>query len=88
MLGLGKVHGIDAVCIMGETFGLPLITDPKAADRVLHVLVKVLGLKVDMSKLENTIKEMEDRIEKTDKIHKKMLQQISKGKSEDIKYIG
>ena len=41
-----------------------------------------------MSKLENTIKEMEERIDKTDKIHKKMLQQISKGKPEDIKYIG
>jgi len=88
LLGLGKVHGIDGVCLMGETFGLPLITDPKAADRVLHVLIKVLGVKVDMSKLENTIKEMEERIDKTDKIHKKMLQQISKGKSEDIKYIG
>ncbi|KHO48028.1 MAG: hypothetical protein QT00_C0001G0040 [archaeon GW2011_AR5] len=88
LLGLGKVHGIDGVCLMGETFGLPLITDPKAADRVLHVLIKVLGVKVDMSKLENTIKEMEERIDKTDKIHKKMLQQISKGKPEDIKYIG
>ena len=88
LLGLGKVHGIDGVCLMGEPFGLPLITDPKAADRVLHVLIKVLGVKVDMSKLENTIKEMEERIDKTDKIHKKMLQQISKGKPEDIKYIG
>ncbi len=88
LLGLGKSRDIDAVCLMGETFGLPLITDPKAADRVLHVLVKILGIKVDMSKLENTIKEMEERIEKTDKIHKKMLQQISKGKPEDIKYIG
>ena len=88
LLGLGKVHGMDGVCLMGETFGLPLITDPKAADRVLHVLIKVLGVKVDMSKLENTIKEMEERIDKTDKIHKKMLQQISKGKPEDIKYIG
>ncbi len=89
LLGLGKMYNIDGLCLMGETFGLPLITDPKAADRVLHVLVRILGIKVDMSKLENTIKEMEDRIEKTDKIHKKMLQQLSKGsKSEDIKYIG
>jgi len=87
LLGLGRMYNIDALCMMGETFGLPLITDPKAADRVLHVLIKLLGVKVDMSKLENTIKEMEGRIEKTDKIHKKMLQQISK-KSEDIKYIG
>lgn len=89
LLGLAKTRDMDGLCLMGETFGLPLITDPKAADAVLHVLVKILGVKVDMSKLENTIKEMEERIEKTDKIHKKMLQQLSKtSKSEDIKYIG
>ena len=89
LLGLGKMYNVDGICIMGETFGLPLVTDPKAADAVLHVLVKILGVKVDRSKLEKTIKEMEDRIEKTDKIHKKMLQQLSKpSKGEDIKYIG
>jgi uncharacterized protein (TIGR00162 family) len=88
LIGMGKIHGIDGLCLMGETLGMPLITDPKAADAVLHVLVKVLGLKVDMSKLERTIKEMEEKIEKTDKIHKKMLQDISKPKGDDIKYIG
>ncbi|MEK6887909.1 MAG: proteasome assembly chaperone family protein, partial [Candidatus Aenigmatarchaeota archaeon] len=89
LLGLGKLYNINGLCIMGETFGLPLVTDPKAADSLLHVLVKLLGIKVDMSKLEKTIKEMEDRIEKTDKIHKKMLQQLSEPKKgEDIKYIG
>lgn len=89
LLGLGKLYNIDALCLMGETFGLPLVTDPKAADRLLHVLVKILGMKVDMSKLEKTIKEMEERIEKTDKIHKKMLQELSEPKKgEDIKYIG
>lgn len=88
LIGMGHIHGIEGLCLMGETIGMPLITDPKAADAVLHVLVKVLGLKVDMTKLEKTIKEMEERIEKTDKIHKKMLQDIGKPKGEDIKYIG
>ncbi len=89
LLGLGKLYNVDGICLMGETIGLPLITDPKAADSVLHVLVKILDIRVDMSKLEKTIKEMEERIEKTDKIHKKMLQQLSKPpKGEDIKYIG
>ena len=89
LLGLGGMYNMNGLCIMGETFGLPLVTDPKAADSLLHVLVKLLGIKVDMSKLEKTIKEMEDRIEKTDKIHKKVLQQLSEPKKgEDIKYIG
>lgn len=87
LLGLGKVHNIDALCLMGETVGMPLLTDPKASDRVLQVLTKMLGLKVDLSKLERTIKEMEERIRKTDKVHKKILQEMPHAK-EDIKYIG
>ncbi len=89
MIGIGKLHGIDGLCLMGETLGMPLLTDPKAADSVLHVLVKILNIKVDMQKLEKTIGEMEQRIEQTDKIHKKVLSDMSKGqKSEDIRYIG
>jgi proteasome assembly chaperone (PAC2) family protein len=69
---------------------MPLMTDPKAADKILHVITKMLGLRVDMSKLEKTIKEMEERIRKTDKIHKKMIEELAKPQKggEDIKYIG
>lgn len=89
LLGLGRLRGINGLCLMGETFGLPLMTDPKAADRVLHVLTKILGLKVDLSKLEKTINEMEERIQKTEKIHKKILEQIPKQSRDDqIRYIG
>jgi uncharacterized protein len=91
LLGIGETRGIDALCLMGETFGLPLMTDPKAADRVLHILSKIMGVKLDLTKLEKTIKEMEERIKKTDKIHKRMLQELQKpaGKGgEDIRYIG
>jgi len=88
LIGMGQIHGMKGLCLMGETLGMPLITDPKAADAVLHVLVKVLGVKVDMSKLEKTIKEMEEKIDKTDKIHKKMLQDVQRPKGEDIRYIG
>jgi uncharacterized protein len=91
LLGLGETRGIDSLCLMGETFGMPLMTDPKAADRVLHILSKIMGVKLDLTKLEKTIKEMEERIKKTDKIHKKMLQELQKptGKGgEDIRYIG
>lgn len=92
LLGLGKVRRIDAVCLMGETFGMPLMTDPKAADKILHVLTKMLGIKVDLSKLEKTIREMDDRLRKTDKIHKRMIQELAKpGKpssGDDVRYIG
>ena len=89
LIGLGKLRGMEGLCLMGETLGLPLITDPKAADNVLHILTKILDIKVDLSKLEKTIKEMDERIRKTEKIHKKMLEQISQpSKGEDIRYIG
>jgi len=89
LLGLGKLRNMDSLCLMGETFGLPLMTDPKAADAILHVLVDILKIDVDLTKLENTIKDMESRIKKTDKIHKKMLEQLSKpSKDEQMRYIG
>ncbi len=89
LLGLGKSYGVKGLCLMGETFGLPVMTDPKAADRLLHVLIKILGVKLDLTKFENTIKEMEEHIQKTDTIHKKMIEELSKPKKgEDIKYIG
>ncbi|HLD49453.1 MAG TPA: proteasome assembly chaperone family protein [archaeon] len=87
LIGLGKNVGLDGLCLMGETVGLPLITDPKASDRVLQILVKILGIKLDLSKLEKTIKEMEEKIKQTDDIHKNMMQNIPK-KDEQVRYIG
>lgn len=87
LLGLSRIVDIDALCLMGETVGMPFLTDPKASDKVLQVLSKILGVKIDLSKLEKTIKEMEERIKKTEKVHKKILQEMPRAK-EDIKYIG
>jgi hypothetical protein len=87
LLGIGKLYDIDGLCLMGETVGLPLLTDPKAADAVLKVLVKVLDVKVDLGKLEKIIEEMEEKIERTGKIQKKLMESIPKSR-EDIRYIG
>lgn len=89
LLGMGRLRGIDGLCLMGETYGLPVMTDPKAADKLLHVLTKILAVKVDLSKLEKIIGEMEDKIKQTEKIHRKILEQIPKqGRGEDVRYIG
>ncbi|MFC2142893.1 proteasome assembly chaperone family protein [Candidatus Aenigmatarchaeota archaeon] len=87
LLGLGKLKNMKGLCLMGETFDLPLLTDPKAADRILQVLKKMFGIKIDLSKLEKTIKEMEQKIKKTEDIYKKMLQHIPK-KDDQVRYIG
>lgn len=88
VLGLSKLKGMEGVCLMGETVGLPVMTDPRAADAVLHILVKILNLKMDLSKLEKIVAEMEEKISRTDEVHKKMLTELGKQKEENVRYIG
>lgn len=85
LLGLGKLRGIDAICLMGVTSGY--IVDPKAAQEVLRVLSKALRFEVGMQALEDRAKEMEKIIGK--------LQEMEKAQSpyevtsdEDLRYIG
>lgn len=94
LLGLGKEKGMEGICLLGETSGFPIVTDPKAAEVVLESLMKMLGMKMDMSKLEKRVKEMEKFIQKVEDLQKKALMQISKeGKEtasgkEELRYIG
>jgi len=94
LLGLGKEKDMEGICLLGETSGFPIVTDPKAAEVILDSLMKMLGLKIDMSKLEKRVKEMEKFIQKVENLQKKALMQISKesrvgpkGK-EELRYIG
>lgn len=88
LLGLGGLNGMEGLCLMGETLDLPMLTDPKAADKILRVLLKILDLNIDLTKLEKTIKEMEQKIRKTETVYKKMLQQMPKKGDEQVRYIG
>lgn len=57
LLGLGKIHNIEGVCLMGETSGY--FADPKSAQEVLKVLTKILDIKIDFSELENKAKQID-----------------------------
>jgi hypothetical protein len=69
LVGFAKMKDIKGVCLLGETSGY--IVDPKAAQSVLEVFTKILGIKIDMSNLEKraletgeivrTIREMQRR---------------------------
>jgi uncharacterized protein len=63
-LGLGRIFGMEGVCLMGETSGY--FVDPHSAEAVLRVLAKVLHLDLDFSSLQAKAKEI-DRI--AQKIH-------------------
>lgn len=88
LIGLAKIKGIDAVCLLGETPGFPfMLADPIAADAMLKVLTKILGIKVDLTDLEKEVKELENKIKKAEELHKQMLHEIAQEKK-DLEYIG
>jgi uncharacterized protein len=63
-LGLGRLFGMEGVCLMGETSGY--FVDPRSAESVLKVLAKVLRIEIDFTALEAKAHEV-DRI--AQKIH-------------------
>ncbi|MFH0889871.1 MAG: proteasome assembly chaperone family protein [Candidatus Aenigmatarchaeota archaeon] len=93
LLGLGKLRGMEGVCLMGETAGFPIVTDPKSAEAVLRVLVKILGIKLDMKGLDQRVKEMESFINKVESLQRKAVEEMQRGSQKDAKddqlrYIG
>jgi hypothetical protein len=57
LLGLGKVYGLKAVCLMGETSGY--FVDPKGAEAVLRVLAEILKVEIDFSDLEDKAEQID-----------------------------
>ncbi|MEM5773179.1 MAG: proteasome assembly chaperone family protein [Candidatus Aenigmatarchaeota archaeon] len=92
-VGLGKARGMKGVCLLGETVGFPIIPDPKGAEAILNVLTKILNLKIDTSRLEKKVREMEELIKKVEDVQRKALGQLMAppekvGKKEELTYIG
>ncbi len=91
LLGLGKFKEMKGVCVMAETAGFPIVTDPKAAEAVLKVVASILGMDMDMSKLDKRVEEMEQFIKKIETMQRKAIEEISQkkeGKDEQTRYIG
>lgn len=94
LLGLWKQRGKDGLCLLGQTTGFPIVTDPKAAENVLNIITNIIKVKVDMKKLDKKVKEMEYFIKKVEALQKKALMEITKspekGKKgeEQTRYIG
>ncbi|MFH1294597.1 MAG: proteasome assembly chaperone family protein [Candidatus Aenigmatarchaeota archaeon] len=93
MLGLGRERGMKGICLLGETSGFPIVTDPKAAGAVLDVLLKIIGIKVNMKELDSRVKEMESFIKRIEGLQKKAVMEIVKdskapAKKDELRYIG
>lgn len=79
LLGLGRVRGIEGICLMGETSGY--IVDPMSADSLLSVLSNLLEIEVDHTFLQERAEDMERAIEK--------IREAEEAKSqEELNYIG
>lgn len=92
LLGLGKEeYGMKGICLLGETSGFPIVTDPKAAEIVLKILTRILNVKLDMSRLDKRVKEMEKFIKKVEALQKRALMQMTKDvktSPDETRYIG
>jgi uncharacterized protein (TIGR00162 family) len=81
ILGLGKLRGLQGTCLMGETPGY--LVDPKSAKAVLKILMEITNVEINLSALEKKAKEIEHIAHQL-----KEMENISKEKSEELKYIG
>jgi uncharacterized protein (TIGR00162 family) len=84
LIGMGKDRGMNGVCLLGETSGMPLLPDPKAAEEVLILLSKILKIKIDTSKIEKKVEEMEKFIKRIEGIQRKALLDMMKQKAPRI----
>ncbi len=88
-LGLGRLFGMEGVCLMGETSGY--FVDPRSAEAVLKVLAKILNVTIDFTALEAKAHEI-DRI--AQKIHEAEARSVEGPPSagpaprDDLGYIG
>ncbi len=91
LLGMAKKRGMDGLCLMGETAGFPILTDPKSAESVIKVVSDLLEMGVPLDDIENKVEEMEDFLEKLEGLQKKSMKQMKgmdDSDDEKLRYIG
>ncbi len=59
LVGIGKLHGIKGVCLMGETNPQLVYGDHGSAKQVIEILSKKFNLKVNMKSIEKEAKQIE-----------------------------
>lgn len=95
LVGLCQYRNMNGLCLLGETSGFPIIPDPRSAEAILNILTKILNVKIDMSEIKEKIKDMENFIDKVQKVQERALKQMmapqmkkSPKNGEDLTYIG
>jgi hypothetical protein len=84
LLGVGRIRGMKGACLMGETHGG--YVDAKCAQSVLKALGTILGIEINMAKLEERAKESEKFMRNMEKEAEKQ-RDISAGGAGELSYI-
>ena len=91
LLGMAERRNIKAISFLAETFGHPLYLGINGAKEIINVLNKMLGLKVNIKKLEKEIDEVESEMMKITKGLTDVSKQTALKKIKDkfdLSYIG
>ncbi len=90
LVGLSRLHNMKGLCLLGETAGFPIITDPNAAEAVLNILQKIIGTSADVSELHDKVKEMHDLMHKMEDLQREAVEQMrpKPKKPDELRYIG
>jgi uncharacterized protein len=88
LLGMAKSEGIEGGALLAETIGYPILTDPKAAEEVVKVLMKVLDVKVDLKAMDKSVKQLEGFLKELEDKTKQFGVQAQKPGKEYTEYIG
>lgn len=86
LLGLGKMYGIQSVCLMGETSGY--FVDPRAAEVVLEVLVKKLDVQIDYEALRHKAQQIDQITARLKDMEAQQSTEAPGQRREDLGYIG
>lgn len=88
LLGMAKSEGIDGGALLAETIGYPILTDPKAAEAVVKVLMNVLDVKVDLKAMDKSVKQLESFLKELESKTKQFGQAVQKPSKDYAEYIG
>lgn len=86
LLGLGKLYGMQSVCLMGETSGY--FVDPRAAEVVLEILVKKLNVQIDYEALRHKAQQIDQITAKLKDMESQQPPEAGGERREDLGYIG
>lgn len=82
---IGRLHGIEGICLMGETHGG--YVDVTAAKNIVNLLSRYLDFSIDLKKLEEKAKESEKVLKKIEEeVQRSMITPYEAGKK-SISYI-